>query len=165
MQILIMRHGIAENHSADGRDESRQLTDEGIEKTTLAAKGLCKLIDHLDVILTSPRVRAAQTAGIVGKAFGLEPQVMASLGDGPAAKILRDLRKRREESICVVGHDPSLSRLVEMLCTPEGGEGFVGLKNAGCALIEADFSSNGIGPGQMYWLATPKMLRAVGGGK
>lgn len=165
MQILIMRHGIAENHSADGRDETRKLTSEGIEKTAEAAKGLRRLVDQLDVILTSPRARAVQTAGIMGRAFGLEPQELASLGDGPATKILRDLRKRSEESICVVGHDPSLSRLVEMLCTPEGGEGFVGLKNAGCALIEVDVSGRGVGPGQMVWLATPKMLRAVGAGK
>ena len=76
MRLLIFRHGIAEEEAADGRDESRRLTKEGIAQMKVVARGLVKVVRRPDVILTSPLVRAVQTAEPLGKVFEREPQVL-----------------------------------------------------------------------------------------
>jgi len=73
MQLLVFRHGIAEDDSAGGSDFSRQLTDEGVDRTRRAAAGLRKVAPSPQVILTSPKVRARQTADLAGEAFDRSP--------------------------------------------------------------------------------------------
>lgn len=162
MQLLIFRHGIAEDVGPDGDDASRRLTDEGIEKTRKAAQGLAKVAPSPDVILTSPLTRAAQTAAILAEAFGGEPRVMKSLAHGPVGSIVQDLRRRREATVMVVGHEPLLSRLIESLCTGNHPIDFVQMKKAGCALVDTPINDSGVARGgKLLWLATPKMLRAM----
>jgi phosphohistidine phosphatase len=162
MQLLLFRHGIAEDHGPDGADASRRLTREGIEKTTEAARGLAKVADEPGAILTSPKVRAKQTADIIAEAFGERAEILDVLaGEDPDA-ILRALAKRDEERILIVGHEPTFSRLVESICTGQV-RGSVEMKKAGCACVELDLQRNGkVTHGRLEWLATPRMLRAMG---
>jgi phosphohistidine phosphatase len=161
MQLLLFRHGIAEDHGPDGTDASRRLTREGIEKTTEAARGLAKIADAPGVILTSPKVRAKQTADIVAEAFGERPETLDALAEEDLDAILRALAKRDEERILVVGHEPTFSRLVEFICTGQM-RGSVEMKKAGCACVELDLQRNGkAAHGKLQWLATPRILRVI----
>lgn len=162
MQLFVFRHGIAEDVAADGTDEYRALTEEGIEKTRKAAEGLAKISSRPDAILTSPLLRAKQTAAILGQVLQCEPRVMKALAFGPPSAIVRNLRRRRDDSVLLVGHEPTLSRLIELLLTGQEPTDFVQMKKAGCACIETPLPDKGVtGGGKLLWLATPKMLRAM----
>src|SRR5260370_8651827 len=76
MQMYIVRHGIAIDRE-DPKcppDPERYLTEEGVEKTKQVAKGVAALGVTADLFLTSPYVRAAQTAGIFGSGLGYAKQ-------------------------------------------------------------------------------------------
>jgi phosphohistidine phosphatase len=161
MQLLLFRHGIAEDHGPDGTDASRRLTKEGIERTAEAARGLAKIADAPGAVLTSPKVRARQTADLVADAFGERAEVLDALADEDFEAILRALAKREEETIVIVGHEPTFSRLVEFVCTGQV-RGSVEMKKAGCACVELELQRSGkVTFGRLHWLATPRMLRAV----
>ena len=160
MELYVFRHGIAEDHGPDGSDASRRLTREGVEKTTEVVRGLAKLIDKPDVILTSPKVRAKHTAEIVGKAVDMKPETFEVLAHGPAAAVVSALAKRKEDSVIIVGHEPTLSEAIESLLFGEA-RGVIELKKAGCAALTVDPDAR---TGRLIWLATPKILRAAGCG-
>lgn len=157
MEILLFRHGIAEDVGPDGTDDGRRLTDKGVEKTAQAAKGLAALIERPDAIFTSPKVRARQTAEILGKALGVKPAVMASLaGDDPVA-FVREAQALKHKRVLLVGHEPTLSGAAEWLCTGGRAGGFMEMKKAGCACVEV----NRDGSATLLWHATPGMLAAM----
>lgn len=162
MRLLVFRHGIAEEHAADGTDASRVLTSEGVERTRAAARGLHRIADPLDVVLTSPKLRALQTANEAGAAFTCAVEVLEALSDGPPDETLRALAARSERAVMIVGHEPMLSELVEQVCTGDRRLGFVDLRKAGCACLDVVLQSNGdVTSATLLWLATPKMLRAL----
>ena len=70
MDLLIIRHGIAEARSSGGDDDSRRLTDDGRKKMRRGAKGLIRLLPELEALVSSPLVRARETAEIVAEAYG-----------------------------------------------------------------------------------------------
>ena len=161
MQLLLFRHGIAEEQTGDQPDAQRALTERGIERTSLGARGLARIIDPPQTILTSPRKRAVQTADIVGQVFDLEPQVSPVLAEGDARDIYEMVAARSEECLMLVGHEPDLSQLVELICTGDDSAGFVDLKKAGCALVEIPRHDGRHGGGVLRWLMTPHALRAL----
>jgi phosphohistidine phosphatase len=164
MRLLVFRHGIAEDHSADGTDAARRLTDHGVERTRAAARGLARIAGAPDVVLSSPKVRALETAREAAAVFGREVEVLDDLADGPPDAALAALAARPEASAMIVGHEPMLSELVEQVCTGGRRVGFVDMRKAGCACLEVSFDPAGATTGTLLWLATPKMLRAVGAG-
>jgi phosphohistidine phosphatase len=165
MRLLVFRHGIAEDTSADGTDASRVLTPQGVERTHKAARGLARLCDPPDVILTSPKARARQTADAAAEAFGRPIEVLEQLADGPPAPALQALAARPEDAVMIVGHEPMLSELVERICTGQRPAGFVDLRKAGCACLDVTLAPGGDATAAtLLWLATPKMLRAAARG-
>jgi phosphohistidine phosphatase len=162
MRLLVFRHGIAEEHAADGTDASRVLTAQGVERTRAAARGLAQIAGPLDVILTSPRMRAVQTANEAGAAFGCAVEVLDALSDGSPEETLRALAGRSEGAAMIVGHEPMLSELVEQVCTGSRRLGFVDMRKAGCACLDVVLQSGGdVTSATLLWLATPRMLRAL----
>jgi phosphohistidine phosphatase len=162
MRLLVFRHGIAEDHSADGTDSARVLTAEGVERTRAAARGLARIADPPDVILTSPKVRAVQTADEAAAAFGRPVEVLQALADGPPDETLTALAARGEQAVMIVGHEPMLSELIEQACTGGRRRGFIDLRKAGCACLDLTRDSHGdVTAATLVWLATPKMLRAL----
>jgi phosphohistidine phosphatase len=160
MRLLVFRHGIAESRAADGTDASRALTEQGVERTRAAARGLATFADRPDVILSSPKTRALQTAREAATAFGCEVEVLAALSDGPPADTLRALAARAEGTVMIVGHEPMLSELVEQACTGDRRLGFVDMRKAGCACLDVALEPGGEATAAtLLWLATPKMLR------
>ena len=162
MRLLVFRHGIAEEHAADGTDAARALTAEGVARTRAAARGLARFATPPDVILTSPKVRAAQTAQEAAAAFGRDVEMLDELASGPPGDVLRALAGRREEAVMIVGHEPMLSELVELVCTGGRRLGFVDIRKAGCACLDVALEPGGeAAAATLLWLATPKMLRAA----
>jgi phosphohistidine phosphatase len=162
MRLLVFRHGIAEDQAGDGTDASRALTSAGVERTRAAARGLARISDPLDVILTSPRLRAVQTAEEAAAAFGCAVEALDALSGGPPDAALRALAARPEEALMIVGHEPMLSELVEQVCTGARRLGFVDMRKAGCACLDVVLQPNGdVTAATLLWLATPRMLRAL----
>jgi phosphohistidine phosphatase len=165
VRLLVFRHGIAEDTAADGTDASRVLTAEGVTRARSAARALARLCDPPDVILTSPKARARQTADAAADAFGSPVEMLDELADGPPQPALRALARRSEETVMIVGHEPMLSELVEQVCTGGRSRGFVDLRKAGCACLDVALAPEGEATeATLLWLATAKMLRAAAPG-
>lgn len=165
MQLYIVRHGIAVDRE-DPKcppDPQRYLTEEGVEKTKQVAKGLAALGVTADLLLSSPYVRAAQTAEIFAAALDYAKQKIRRtdllLPGAEPSLLFRELAKDRQaSSVFLFGHAPQLD---DVLATSLGSKRHVtSLKKAGVALIELKRVSPPIGA--LVWLATPKLLRRAG---
>ncbi|MBK6692240.1 MAG: histidine phosphatase family protein [Myxococcales bacterium] len=117
MDLFIMRHGPAEDASHTGLDSDRALTPKGRERVRLVARELIRLGEVPTLLLTSPLVRARETAEIVVQELSLAPYVEdKSLGmTGRAGALAEDLIKKRVSGRMLVGHEPELSSLVAAL--------------------------------------------------
>ncbi len=107
--IWLLRHGDAEDIVDD--DASRPLTAKGKRQARAAGAALARLDAGIEACLTSPKVRAAATATLVCDALGIEAEPSDALGGGdfdPAA-----LARGRGE-VLLVGHEPDLSRAVQL---------------------------------------------------
>ena len=166
MQILIIRHAIAEERSAfaaTGKsDDQRPLTDEGRRKMTEAAKGLRALVPRIDVIAASPLVRAQQTAAIVAKAYGIADVATTSVltPDAQPASFAKWAQGYVDRDVvAVVGHEPHLGILVTWLLSGRA-DSHVVLKKGGACLVECD-GAPGPATGRLHWLLTSAMLRRM----
>ena len=121
VRLYIMRHGPAEDHAASGRDFDRALTSSGRDRVKDVARALLEADEAPHVILSSPLVRALQTAEIVASLTKLgerggSVEVRRELepgGDGPA--LVRECVAQEEKRVMLVGHAPALSGLAELL--------------------------------------------------
>src|ERR1700752_3611674 len=114
MNLYLVRHAIAENTAASGRDADRALTADGKAKMRRAAEGLRASGLRLDLILTSPFPRAAETPEILARApGGTETHALAEPAAGAdVAALLSALRPYRQvEELALVGHQPDLGLL------------------------------------------------------
>lgn len=165
MQLYIVRHGIAidrEDPKSPSEPE-RFLTEEGIEKTKQVAKGVAALSAMADLMLTSPYLRALQTAEIFAREMGYPKQKIRRtdllLPGADPSLLFRELAKDKQLS-CVYcfGHAPQLD---ELIATGVGSKHHItSLKKAGVAMLELTrLSPPG---GELVWLAGPKILRRAG---
>ena len=165
MQLYIVRHGIAIDREdpKSPADPERYLTEEGLEKTKQVAKGVAALGVTADLLLTSPYVRANQTAEIFAHALDYPRQKIRRtdllLPGGEPSLLFRELAKDKQSSaVFLFGHAPQLDDLIS---TALGTKHHItSLKKAGVALIELKRVSPP--SGQLIWLGTPKMLRKAG---
>jgi len=165
MQIYIVRHGIAIDRE-DPKcppDPERYLTEEGVEKTKQVAKGVAALGITGDLFLTSPYVRAAQTAEVFANALDYAKQKIRRTdlllpGAEPTQLFREFARDKQVSTVFLFGHAPQLD---DIIATALGSKKHVtSLKKAGVAFVELKRLSPPIG--QLVWLATPKMLRRAG---
>ena len=108
MRLLIIRHAIAVDPEAAGVDDAeRPLTEEGAKKWRAAAQGLATILDPPGVLLTSPLLRARQTAEIAGQAWGgLDPRKTDALAGGSFDELSAVVDGYRDrELVAVVGHE------------------------------------------------------------
>lgn len=162
MRLLIIRHGIAEDSGPDGTDASRRLTPEGIEKTGRIAQGLIKLARKPDLILTSPKTRADHTARIIADAFNVNVQTLPILQEEDPVALVSALAARKEESLAIVGHEPTLGALVELLVSGRMARGSTPLKKAGIACFEIYFAKNPSDfSAQLKWFLPPDVLMLI----
>ncbi len=137
MKLMLLRHGIAEDahESPDGSDAARRLTPEGVKRTREVVSALAKGIDKPDIILSSPRVRARQTADLAAEAFGCDLREIESLGVGHVREILSAVRQTQQDSVMIVGHEPTFSGMTELICFGRV-TGHLEMKKAGLAVID-----------------------------
>lgn len=167
MKLLVIRHAIAEDRDAfavTGRpDAQRPLTAEGRKKMKSAARGLKAVVPRLDVLATSPLVRAAQTAEIVAQAYGgMETTTLEELSpERRPDELLGWLRGHPlGETVAVVGHEPHLGFLAGWLLTGRN-DSFVTFRKGGAVLLEFDDPPTG-GNAVLTWALPPRLLRALG---
>lgn len=124
--IIFLRHGQAEDDDGSG-DAARPLTPKGVRQAEVAGRALGRLGLVPDLCLTSPRVRAAETARLACLELGLEPVVEPSLGQGGfRAEVLG----AAGEVVLLVGHEPTFSAEVGRLT---GGS--VRMRKGGLAVV------------------------------
>jgi phosphohistidine phosphatase len=165
MQIYVVRHGIAIDRE-DPKcppDPERYLTEEGIDKTKKIAAAVAAVSSAPDLLLSSPYVRAMQTAEIFAAALDYpKPKIRRNdllLPGADPTLFFRELTKDKQTStLFVFGHAPHLD---DLIATALGSKHHItSLKKAGVALLEL----KRVSPpnGQLLWLATPKLLRRTG---
>jgi phosphohistidine phosphatase len=161
MQLVIIRHAIAVARGTPGiPDRDRPLTAEGEEKFREAARGLARLVDRPDALLTSPWRRAKQTAAIAAAAWGrLEPVETEALAGGSFDEQAAVLDRYPDDAtVVVVGHEPYVSDLVAKLLGSRHGDRLT-FRKGGAALVEVPGRlAEG---GQLAWFLPPKVLRKL----
>ena len=161
-ELYIIRHGIAEERGDKWPDDSRRpLTEEGMSRLKKSARGLIEIGVEFDIVLTSPLVRARQTADIVAAAFNTRPMiaVLESLSPGVSPQtVLSDLEAHAKRSrIALVGHEPGLGELAAKLMSARRPIEF---KKGAICRIDVDALPPS-GPGDLRWMLTTKILRSI----
>ena len=161
-QLFLIRHGVAEERGDAWPDDAkRPLSEDGIERFQKSARGLARLDVWIDVVLTSPLVRARQTAEIVASAFDPRPSIITieSLAPGGSyASLLADLEKHgRKTRIALVGHEPGIGELGARLI---GSRHSFEFKKGAVCRIDVD-EIPPVGPGDLRWFLTPKVMASI----
>ena len=141
--IWLLRHGDAAEGSPDAE---RPLTDKGREQSRAAGAALQAIGVELDACLTSPKVRAAETARLACEQLGdVEPQLEPKLAGGPFDA--EALAAGLGDDVLLVGHDPDFSAAVHSLTGAQ-----VRMKKGGLA---------GIDRGEIIVLMRPRELKQL----
>lgn len=164
MMLYIMRHGLAEEPTPKGDDGARKLTLKGADKIGKAAAGMKAGGLAFNAILTSPITRAAETAEIVATEMdGPKPKAVPELSTGasPANALEALIKQRLPESVLVVGHEPTLSRLASLMLTDSSESVGIRLKQGGVIALEfGDRIERG--GAKLRWMMTQRQLRQLG---
>jgi phosphohistidine phosphatase len=162
-RLYLVRHGIAVPHGApEFPDDERPLTPKGERRVRQIAYGLKRLGPKIEKILTSPLPRAYRTAEIVARVLG-KPDLLETAdalhAQESADAIAGWLSTRTEESLMLVGHNPSLSDLIGKLVTGDAGNHLCELRKGGVAALV----SRPDDPSRMTieWIARPRLLRRM----
>jgi phosphohistidine phosphatase len=162
--VYLIRHAVAFDRDRKRWPDDRQrpLTPEGMRKFRKAAAGLESFIGPVDRLLTSPLVRARQTAGILDEVTEWPQPIDApELAPGRTpAQALALIRKQDVESLALVGHEPDLTELIGVCVAGAGLRVSLALKKGGAACVSFGVPPRP-GAGHLDWLLTPKALRAL----
>lgn len=161
MDLYIIRHGLAGQHGDYADDTQRPLTDEGKRKTRQVAKRLYELGLRFDLMLTSPLLRASQTAETL-QSEKLTKQLetvdyLAPGGDIQPFLSWLETQRSIDKTLAIVGHEPSLSGWAELLIWGEVRQTIV-LKKAGAIGVSIPDRGAIRACCQLFWLTPPKFL-------
>jgi phosphohistidine phosphatase len=118
MELLVIRHAKAEDQSASGTDFDRALVEKGFAQARRLGAFLKRIDRRPDVVLTSPLVRARETAETLCEAAGMPGPVVQgwlACGMDPEMAIRELVAFSDFERVAIVGHEPDLSSLIEWL--------------------------------------------------
>jgi|ERR1700678_415712 len=162
MELLLIRHAIAfERDRRRWRDDAaRPLSPAGIRRARKVAAGLKEFNKAPDLLLTSPLLRAKQTARILTEVAGWPTPTEASeLSPGERApSVLALLGRVRGKVVAVVGHQPELGALLTACLLGDGLALPIELKKNAVACVSFEGTARA-GHAALKWLATPRMLR------
>jgi phosphohistidine phosphatase len=157
MEVYFLRHGDAGSRETwKGSDESRPLSKEGAARMEREASALASLRLPLDLIITSPLVRAQQTAEIVARRLNLldalveDDRLAPGFGAAELGSIMRE--HRALTALMLVGHEPYFSAIIAGCI----GGGRVECKKG--ALARVDFQDPASLAGLLVWLLPPRVL-------
>lgn len=166
MDLILVRHALAGKPDAKKwpDDDLRPVTAKGRKAFKKAAKGLREAAE-VTLILTSPVLRARETAEILAKALRLPRTAIADFSEAhhtrPPARALASLgRKRLPRTVAIVGHEPWLGEFLSLLLTGGPGAGLEFAKG-GAACVRFGASRPAKGKGKLGWLMLPEQLAAL----
>ncbi|MEO5913609.1 MAG: histidine phosphatase family protein [Luteolibacter sp.] len=156
MELILLRHGLAEDTHVDG-DFSRALMEKGREQARRAAK-LLKSADRLPaIVLTSPLIRARQTAEEFCETAGMPGAVLQgwlACGMTPETAMTELTAFRDFKSVAIVGHEPDFSELIQWILGSDGGG--IEMKKGAIASLKISPPSQ---YGTLNYLIPPKLAK------
>jgi phosphohistidine phosphatase len=157
MRLYFLRHGQAgERDDWHGEDFDRPLTTDGIKRMEREADTIAELDLELDAIITSPLVRARQTAEIIAKRLKLRKLLVEDENLGLEFNVHRLQivleHYQKAGGIMLVGHDPSMSRTIGQLV----GGARIDFKKGALACV--DLLDASAPTGELVWLIPPRVL-------
>ncbi|TNF31122.1 MAG: hypothetical protein EP329_12835 [Deltaproteobacteria bacterium] len=162
-QLVLMRHGTAVDRGDPlcPADADRPLTVRAASRAKLSARALRTLGVTPQLILSSPYLRAMQTAKIVAAELSIpKKRIRASEALAPEASpadLWSEVRAAGRDLILCVGHGPGLDALLaELLGTPARA---MWLKKGGAAAVELSLEGDAV-TGKLEWLLPPRLLRS-----
>ncbi len=157
IELYLVRHGIAAERGPRWPDDGqRPLTGKGIARFREVVRGLAALDLAIDVVLTSPLLRAAQTAALLAEGLDPRPEVRITDALVPGATLRAlsvAIARAKRRRIACVGHEPGLGQLAAHFV---GASRPLEFKKGGVCRIDLDGSE---GPGHLAWFAPPRLLR------
>ncbi len=163
IELYLIRHAIAAERGPNYPDDrERPLTSEGVARFKQVVEGLKKFDVKLELVLTSPLVRASHTAELLVAGVGGKPRLEQLEPLAPGGRMMQVLEavakySKRAKHIALVGHEPDLGELAARLLRARGTIEFK--KGAVCCL-ELD-GAMPMGPGVLKWLLPPTALRRI----
>ncbi len=157
MDVLLLRHGKAERPSIRvPSDYQRPLTAIGRKEVERVGRAIRRMGINLDVLATSPLVRAAQTAGIVSGYVGVEAIEWDELKPETDPRDTIDMVEAAgADTILLVGHEPHMSSMISQMISD--GSAVVSLKKGGLACVRVPV----LGPGRLRYVLTPRQLAMI----
>jgi phosphohistidine phosphatase len=163
MNLYFLRHGLAVEPGTQGfhKDSERPLTDKGERKLQKIARGMEAMELRFDLVLSSPYLRATQTARIMVKAMKWKGrfEIVDELAPSGSPRKLVDLLNHIEPSpadVLLVGHEPWLSEFMAQLVS-ENSTASLTMKKGGLGLVTTDSLTAGK-CGRLEWLLTPAQM-------
>jgi len=161
MNLYIIRHAIAvDEGTADYEDSQRPLTDKGRKKMRQIAKGLRSLGVEFDLILSSPYLRAQETAEVLGDVFKMKKKIIFSeslLPESEPEKVIAEINESHTvDSLVLVAHEPHLSGLIGLLTSGNVNIDMTLKKGGVCRLSADDLHHEH--RATLEWLLTPGIL-------
>ncbi|MEK7764249.1 MAG: histidine phosphatase family protein [Nitrospirota bacterium] len=168
MDCILLRHGIAvERDEWEGLEADRPLTERGAKRVVQVAAGLNRLGVKPTHVLSSPLIRAIETAKIVHRSLRVRSAIQIVdelLPDAPPDRFLSILHNLPPDaSVLCIGHEPQLGMAASVLLSGRATTSFP-LKKAGACLIELSLQAKP-DRGVLRWWLTPRQLREMGRGK
>lgn len=162
MQIILIRHAEAVECSEELSDADRMLSDVGRDQARDLAQGLVARGVEVGAVVSSPYVRAMETASELLQALKPElPEIFKTKLLAPGRlrprKLTRFLTELGRNSVAIVGHMPELGEYGEWLLGARGGS--LPLEKGAAACIRLEEQA-GKGDGQLLWLVTPEWYQA-----
>lgn len=165
MEVILVRHGIAVEMGEEGviSDEGRMLSGKGRKATRQVAKGLkaagCRPVS----VISSPLLRARETADIIAEVLGLEKVEVSDLmlpGTSPT-DIMAFLMARGEFPVILVGHMPDLAIMASGMLSRDASVPLTFKKAAACSILfDGEVEA---GKGRLVWLMQPRQLKQMAG--
>ena len=165
MDVILIRHAEAgERDAAQWPDDAlRPITPDGRRKHLAVSRAMRKLGIEFDFLVTSPLVRARETAEIVAEAWDWDEDPLMDDALGPecsATGVVRLLaRFPPDKTVALVGHEPSFSAVAAALIGGSG-DARITLKKSGAIGISFDGAA-ALGRGALSWLWKPGQLKRV----
>jgi len=164
MNLYIIRHAIAVNEgTAEFEDSQRPLTDKGRKKMRQIARGLHALGVEFDLILSSPYLRAQETAEVLGDVFKMKKKILFSeslLPEAEPEKVIAEINESHTvDSLALVGHEPHLSSLIGLLTSGNVNIDMTLKKGGVCHLSADDLHHEH--RATLGWLLTPGILMKI----
>jgi phosphohistidine phosphatase len=162
MEVYLLRHGIADDDSPTGRDADRPLTDQGRRKLHEVLKLAAAASVAPAVVVSSPYLRAKQTAEIATELLGCKEEIHYANALTPEAdpeELWMEIRNayRGHSSVLLASHEPLMGRSLGYLLGQPGM--LVDFKKG--ALVRVDIEGFGIQPrGILKWMLVPKLAGA-----